>query len=200
MIYILDTGFGYVRHPLATLVYGVPVDGTHGVNQLTVIKSINPTDQIHLCDIGADPSNKDIMNVLNFVNDTGTEGATICIAFSVHYNEEIDNLITSMADKFDILVAGGNAKQELKDLTPCSNVSVITVGSLNKSNERASHNSVGDLDLWAPGTNIDVDGVKISGSSIATAIATGYFSKHKSISETQAAIHKDFEYLITCKF
>jgi hypothetical protein len=138
--------------------------------------------------------------VLYFVNETAPSGAILCISFSMPYHEEIDDMITFLSSRFRILVAGGNAQQLLTDLTPCSNDSVITVGSLNKSKIRASHNSIGDLDIMAPGTNIDVNGLKISGTSIATAIATGYFSKHNTIEKTQLAILEDFENIIHRKF
>lgn len=195
MIYIIDTGFGDNY-----LTYGNTVLGTHGANQLAVIQKINPTAPIRMCDLGPTPSAKDILDVLNFVNETARDDAVLCISFSMPYHEEIDEMITFLSSRFRILVAGGNAQQLLSDLTPCSNDSVITVGSLNKSKIRASHNSIGDLDLVAPGTNIDVNGVKISGTSIATAIATGYFSKHNSVEATQSAILENFEYIITCKF
>jgi len=200
MIYIIDTGFGYIQHPLATLVHGENADGNHGANQLAVIKSICPNEQIQLCDIGTTPTNKIIIDTLNFIYSTGEEGAVICIAFSVFYNKEIDDLITEMTGKFRILVAGGNAQEKLSARTPCSNECVIVVGSLNKKGEVASHNSTGDFGLWSPGTNIDVNGEKVSGSSIATAIATAYFRKHKTIKKTQEAINDDFNHIITCKY
>jgi len=200
MIYIIDTGFGYIQHQLATLVHGTNNEGNHGANQLAVIKSICPTEQIQLCDIGSKPSNKIIIDTLNFISSTCEENAIICIAFSVFYNKEIDDLITDMTRKFRILVAGGNAQEKLSSRTPCSNECVIVVGSLNKKGEQASHNSIGDFSLWAPGTNIDVSGQKISGSSIATAIATAYYANHKTITDTQEAIDTDFNHIITCKY
>jgi len=198
MIYIIDTGFGYVQHPLATLVYGTPSNGSHGEEMLAVVKHINPTEDIHLCDITRKPSNSTIFEVLNFIKRSGNTGAVICIAFSVYYNKMIDDLVTEMAKDYTFIVAGGNAQEQLCDRTPCSNDNVITVGSLNKSKERASHNSIGDITAWAPGTNINVLGRKINGSSIATAIFTGYYSKYGSLA--QEIIHKDFDNLITCKF
>jgi len=200
MLYIIDSDFGYIQHPNASLIYEVGTKATtnHGGELLRVIQSINAAETIELFDIGGDPSNGEIIAALNVLNEC-TPG-TVLITWSMPFNNEIDDIITKLSDKFTFIVAGGNAKQDIHDLTPCSNSNAITVGSLNKSNEIASHNSKGHIDVFAPGTNIDVNGKKVSGTSIAAAIFTGYYTRTRNASQVQYDVTTDFDKIIHQKF
>ena len=200
MLYIIDSDFGYVQHPNASIIFEVGSKATtkHGAELLKVIHVINASEVVELIDIGAQPVTSDIIKALDFINNSTT--GTILIAWSMPFNEKIDQAITKLAKTFKIIVAGGNAQQDIQDLTPCSNRKVITVGSLNKSNDIASHNSKGHLDVYAPGTNINVDGKKVSGSSIAAAIFAGYYTRSNDCYTAQNAVAEEFDKLIHQKF
>lgn len=77
---------------------------------------------------------------------------------------------------------------------------VVVVGSLNKSKGYASHNTAGEPDFLAPGTNIFINGEMRSGSEIALAIWVALYSYTLSDDATVEAITDQFYRLITYRF
>jgi hypothetical protein len=196
LIYILDTGFkdeGTDKVTIATPLVG---KGEHGHNIMKVVRKINPMDEIVLFDLGNKPEYSDIINCLNKIKSRKKPGC-ICMSLTMFYDKEVERVMISMGDDFPFIVSAGNAGANMDELMPCGKDYAITVGSLNKSGVIASHNNKGNVDIYAPGTNINVNNTKVSGTSIAMAFAAGYISLHGDIKESQDYIHEDFELLVT---
>ena len=200
MIYILDTGFNGLELEYKSQNADTN-SGIHGYTLHTLASSINPDTMISCYDLGGSPSNQDIIDALEYVEKV-SDGGIVCITLTINKSVEVESVIHRMMenDKFIFIVAGGNQAVDINLYTPSSTSGVISVGSLNKANEIASHNNIGELGLYAPGTNIDVNGGKHSGTSIATAIVAGFWSKFWNFDDVKYNLSASFDSIIHHKF
>ena len=194
----MDTGF--TGEPMDRVDYVTPLPGrgTHGQDILRVIRKLNPSEQISVYDIGSHPSTVNISDTLT--NMTTVEDDIVCLSITLFEDKDLERVMIEMSNKILFVVSGGNQGKTMEGLMPCGKDYVLTVGSYNKSHKPASHNNKGNIDIYAPGTNVNVGGRKVSGTSIAVAFATGYVSLHGDINEVQEYIDEDFELLITGEY
>ena len=199
MIYILDTGFGdlELEYKNPNIDYEIKTD--HGHMIYTIAKCINPDTPISVYEVGGTPSNQDIIDALEMIERI-SDGGVIAMSLTVNKAPELEEVVRRMQGKFHFIVAGGNHAKDITTLTPAGMPEVVTVGSLNKNNEIASHNSVGHIDIFAPGTNIHVEDVKKSGTSVAMAIVAGFWSKYYNIEEVRQVVQNEFDKLINFNF
>lgn len=201
MIYIVDSGFKDLP-----LEYSAPsasngVNGDHGYMLYTVTKSINRDEEFSFFELGSSPTVEDIIQALDYL-DSISQGGIILLTVSAPRSPELDSKIQEMINKniFHFVVSAGNRSLPIKDFSPAAIKDVITVGSLNKAGEIASHNNTGDIDLYAPGTNINVNGKNYSGTSVAAAIVAGFWGFDWNVNDVRVKLQANFQRLIHHQF
>jgi subtilisin family serine protease len=96
----------------------------------------------------------------------------VFIPWHIGRNEQINYTITELTKRCFVVAAAGNNSGLIEEYTPTSVPAVVVVGALNKSGVPAKFSSTSKTReiMWAPGTNIIVDGVPRTGTSVASAI------------------------------
>jgi hypothetical protein len=196
MLFIVDSGFSNlsVEHYV-----GPPTNGCHGYNLHTVIQHINPDVDIRLIDLGQGATAKSIIHAIGYIlSQENIADCVVCFSATAPHTTALDNKISELASVCTVIASAGNNAQDITALLPAGSSKVITVGSLNKSKLIASHNSVGHIDVYAPGTNINVNGSKVNGTSVAMAIYSGYYSLYRASASMYISEH--FDNMIITKY
>lgn len=99
--------------------------------------------------------------------------------WAIDANNKIDDLFEELSEKCFVVVAAGNTGELIDKYTPARAYGVHTIGSLNKTGNKASHSNYSqDKEIiWVPGTNYAINGEFRSGTSIAAALYTSFLAE-----------------------
>jgi len=152
----------------------------HGYVTQTLVKYYNPCAEIFYIGLDKSSSRYNIKDALEKVLDLICDQDYLLVTWTIAKNKEIDNLFLQIKNKCKkIVCSAGNDKTNVELLTPANltkHIDVITC--LRKNGQLASFSNFGDCTKEMYGTNITVNGEKISGSSISAAIYTGIVSRN----------------------
>ena len=112
------------------------------------------------------------MNKINMVYDIAIHSDVVICSWTTEANAQIDAAFSKLANKCFVVVPAGNQGLNVDDFSPTRCRDVILVGALNKSGVPAQFNNfskVTDM-IWCQGTNYDLNGRQVSGTSVAAAI------------------------------
>ena len=119
---------------------------------------------------------KALQDIQNGVQN-GAQVDVVSISYDcgVYLQQEIKSKIEELTELGIVFVAavGNSAYFDGKGAVPAHFQSVISVGSLDKYGKPSKFNSQGRTDVWAPGEDIEVGGIKFEGTSFATPAVGG---------------------------
>jgi len=167
MIYIIDSQLANGSHSSATL--KIISDFT---KEKTKLYEVNP-------------DNSDIIPIINELIDIVSSTDIVVCPWVIPKHALIDQLFSILSEKCFVVCAAGNFSDDIKNWTPASNSTVITVGCLNKSGKKATLSNYSNTKKleWVVGTNYMVDKLE-SGTSVSVAIYAAFLA--------EAVIQNDF--------
>jgi len=152
----------------------------HGYVTQTLVKYYNPCAEIFYIGLDKSSSYDNITDALEKVLDLICDQDYFLVTWTVKKNVAIDNLFLQIKNKCKkVICCAGNDRINVDLISPANltkHIDVITC--LRKNGQLASFSNFGDYTRGMYGTNILVNGEKISGSSISAAIYTGILSRN----------------------
>lgn len=116
---------------------------------------------------------------IKYAADNGADVINISWSAKVGSSADLDNVIAYAVQKGAIvIVSAGNYYNNISGYYPANNGQVITVGAIDKNNQRAKFSNWGaNLDIMAPGVEIKTTNgngyTKMDGTSVATGYVSG---------------------------
>jgi hypothetical protein len=131
------------------------------------------------------PDNSNVISILDELIDSVSSTDIVVCPWVIPKYELVDQLFSLLSEKCFVVCAAGNCSDDIKNWTPASNPTVITVGCLNKSGKRATLSNYSNTKKleWVVGTNYMVDKLE-SGTSVSVAIYAAFLA--------EAIIQNDF--------
>jgi len=123
----------------------------------------------------------DIIDSLLYVKNQASASDIVLITWVLPRSQEIDEIVLSLSKKLRVICSAGNLKQDIKNFSPAnlsSNIEVIHC--LNKKGEIASFSNFGECTIGMFGTNILIDNLRYSGTTISAAIYAGLISRNNN--------------------
>ena len=183
-IYLIDTGVNFLDTINLYSYNGTYHDPCgHGTPVAHIIRSMSKAPIVNI-KIPEKPTAKDLVQALLFVSTQAPGIASI--NWVVEFNESIKLSLQTLLDQGFIIVSPvGNFAEDFSNYLPASMHGVISVGSINKSGNIASHcnfSKIKNIDFYANGTNIQTvnhlgDPYSMSGTCAAAAQVTGLLSR-----------------------
>jgi hypothetical protein len=169
---------------------------SHGKAVEDIVRAVSPKVQIKRIKFPKHLSVSNIIDSLLFVNSCAKKGDIILITWTIPRNDQIDSIIKSLSKKYRIICSAGNSKQHVENFTPANlDNTVEVIHCLKKSGENASFTNFGASTIGMYGTNITVNGLKRSGTTISAAIYAALVSRNsnpKFVERVKSMMQKRF--------
>lgn len=150
-------------------------ESSHSNNMLAIVRR-NTSQQVKLIELGTTIS--DIIVIIENLYQYVCPADIVLCPWAIPKNLSINGMFDDLADLCWVVVAAGNSCELIDNWTPASAEKVITVGTLNKSGNKASlSNYSADKKIeWVTGTNYMLD-KNISGTSVSSALYAAYLAE-----------------------
>ena len=138
-----------------------------------------------MVELPTDPTYFQIYDTVKHLFTMVTTSDVVVCAWTSSSNALIDSIFEQLSNHCWVVVAAGNNSGLIENYSPARVPTVITVGCLNKSGNKASLSNFSDTKQleWVPGTNYSVDGEMHSGTSVSAALYSAFLA--------EAIIHHD---------
>ena len=146
---------------------------------LTRIISEHSTTEVNVISLPATPTFTQIYETVeNLIGIVSSSDIVLC-AWATPANNRIDSIFEELCEKCWVVVAAGNSSAPIENYSPTRVSTVITVGCLNKSGNKASLSNFSNTKQleWVPGTNYTVGDRTESGTSVSAALYAAFLSK-----------------------
>lgn len=153
----------------------------HGKITEKIVKYISPNCDIERIKFPELLLVSDVIDSLMYVSDRASSGDIVLITWILPRNQKVDDAVLSLSKKARVICSAGNLKQDIKNFSPAnlsSNIEVVHC--LNKKGDLASFSNFGEHTVGMFGTNISIDNLKYSGTTISAAIYAGLISRNSN--------------------
>jgi hypothetical protein len=140
-----------------------------------VIKQ-HTSESVELIEVSLTDRIVDILNKLYF---SVVSSDIVFCPWAIPGNYAVDVIFSDLADRCWVVTAAGNNNESIENWTPARVENVITVGTLNKSGNKASLSNFSDTKKleWVTGTNYKFEDRVESGTSISAALYTAFLAE-----------------------